>query len=51
LDKIDTNIGKTAREGANEVNQAELKLQRAEEKLKQDEIKMENSKHYWKRKS
>jgi len=44
LDKIDTNIGKTGREGANEVNQGELKFHRAEEKIKQDETKMETSK-------
>jgi len=39
LDKLDTALSKTTREGTNETNKGELKIQRAGEKIKQDEQK------------
>ena len=45
LDKLETNVSKATREGVNEANKIELKRQRTEEKIKQDEQKIDNSKN------
>ena len=44
MDKLETNVSKATREGVNEANKIELKRQRTEEKIKQDEQKIDNSK-------